>query len=70
MSERDRLAAAAAVAVLLASATLMPVFDSRDDDFSDEVHPKPRVTNQWAERLATTVTSSSSVSGTQAASAN
>jgi hypothetical protein len=23
-----------------------------DDDFSDEVHPKPRVTERWAERLA------------------
>jgi hypothetical protein len=23
-----------------------------DDDFSDEVHPKPRVTGAWAQRLA------------------
>jgi hypothetical protein len=23
-----------------------------DDDFSDEVHPKPRVTQRWAEALA------------------
>jgi hypothetical protein len=26
-----------------------------DDDFNDEVHPKPRVTSLWAQRLATAV---------------
>jgi hypothetical protein len=26
-----------------------------DDDFSDEVHPKPRVTEGWAKRLATSL---------------
>lgn len=30
-----------------------------DDDFSDEVHPKPRVTERWAARLATVLNSSS-----------
>jgi hypothetical protein len=26
--------------------------EDEDDDFSDEVHPKPRVSPRWAERLA------------------
>ena len=33
--------------------TLLAMRDAAsDDDFSDEVHPKPRVTERWAERLA------------------
>ena len=31
-----------------------------DDDFSDEVHPKPRVTGRWAARLAAVLNPSSS----------
>ena len=29
--------------------------DNRDDDFGDEVHPKPRVAPLWAARLAKTL---------------
>jgi hypothetical protein len=40
-----------------------------DDDFSDEVHPKPRVTERWAERLATVLNDAASASRAQSASA-
>lgn len=37
--------------------TLVRMHDAAgDDDFSDEVHPKPRVSPQWAARLATAIT--------------
>ena len=42
----DRLAALPGVRVLRLAD------DDSDDDFSDEVHPKPRVTSRWAARLA------------------
>lgn len=41
--------------------------DGDDADFSDEVHPKPRVTERWAQRLATAVNGGAAL--TQAASA-
>jgi hypothetical protein len=49
---------------------VVPAFGTEDDDFSDEVHPKPRVTNLWAQRLATAVAADVLSPGTQAASAN
>ncbi|KQV95867.1 hypothetical protein [Rhizobacter sp. Root1221] len=49
---------------------VVPAFGTEDDDFSDEVHPKPRVTNLWAQRLATAVAADVLPPGTQAASAN
>jgi len=50
--------------------TVVPAFDSTDDDFSDEVHPKPRVTNLWAQRLASAVTAGPVLPATQSASMN
>ena len=32
-----------------------------DDDFSDEVHPKPRVTPRWALRLASALRAAGAV---------
>ena len=40
-----------------------------DDDFSDEVHPKPRVTERWAGRLAAVLNNSTGARPTQSASA-
>jgi hypothetical protein len=40
-----------------------------DDDFSDEVHPKPRVTGRWADRLATVLNDSAGARHAQSASA-
>jgi len=40
-----------------------------DDDFSDEVHPKPRVTGRWAERLAAALNASAGARRAQSASA-
>ena len=48
--------------------TVVPAFDSDDDDFSDEVHPKPRVTNLWAQRLASAVTAGPMPAAAQSAS--
>lgn len=48
--------------------TVVPAFDSSDDDFSDEVHPKPRVTNLWAQRLASAVTAGPMPPAAQSAS--
>jgi hypothetical protein len=48
--------------------TVVPAFDSADDDFSDEVHPKPRVTNLWAQRLASAVTAGPVPAAAQSAS--
>ena len=36
--------------------SVVAAIDSAETDFSDEVHPKPRVTERWAQRLATAVT--------------
>lgn len=36
--------------------SVVPAFDGVDLDFSDEVHPKPRVTAQWARQLAVSMT--------------
>ena len=36
--------------------SVVAAIDGPEADFSDEVHPKPRVTERWAQRLATTVT--------------
>lgn len=49
--------------------SVMPAFVGADLDFSDEVHPKPRVTPQWAQQLATTMTAPAPLALTQAASA-
>jgi len=38
---------------------------SDSDDFSDEVHPKPRVTPRWAQRLADELSASRSAKDTQ-----
>ncbi len=40
-----------------------------DDDFSDEVHPKPRVTVQWAQRLAASLNPGATLARAQAAPA-
>lgn len=49
---------------------LLPMSDADDDaDFSDEVHPKPRVTAAWAQRLAATLNASAGLARVQAASA-
>lgn len=40
-----------------------------DEDFSDEVHPKPRVTASWAQRLAAVIKTSESLPPSQSASA-
>lgn len=40
-----------------------------DDDFSDEVHPKPRVTEHWAERLAAALNDAANAGRAQSASA-
>ncbi|MEP7295460.1 MAG: hypothetical protein ABI702_04670 [Burkholderiales bacterium] len=40
-----------------------------DNDFSDEVHPKPRVTERWAERLAAALNETASTGPAQSASA-
>jgi hypothetical protein len=40
-----------------------------DDDFSDEVHPKPRVTGSWADRLAIVLNESAGARRAQSASA-
>jgi len=50
--------------------TVVPAFDSTDDDFSDEVHPKPRVTNLWAQRLASAVAAGPVPPAAQSASMN
>lgn len=40
-----------------------------NDDFSDDVHPKPRVTRRWAQRLAVVLNASSDLTRRQTASA-
>jgi hypothetical protein len=40
-----------------------------DDDFSDEVHPKPRITERWAGRLAAVLNDTASALPAQSASA-
>jgi hypothetical protein len=40
-----------------------------DDDFVDDVHPKPRVAERWARRLAAVLNASADLTLTQAASA-
>jgi hypothetical protein len=42
---------------------------SANDDFSDEVHPKPRVTERWAKRLAVALNASAGLMRAQTASA-
>ena len=42
---------------------------SANDDFSDEVHPKPRVTERWAKRLAVALNASAGSMRAQTASA-
>ena len=49
--------------------SVVPAFEGSDLDFSDEVHPKPRVTAQWARRLATAMTTPPPAALTQSASA-
>jgi hypothetical protein len=49
---------------------LLPMSDADDEaEFSDEVHPKPRVTQRWAQRLAAALQASAGWAGVQAASA-
>ena len=53
-----------------AGVTVLAMNDAdADDDFSDEVHPKPRVTPQWAKRLATALRADIGLVPAQAASA-
>jgi len=35
-----------------AGVTVLSMAEANDEDFSDEVHPKPRVTGHWADQLA------------------
>lgn len=50
---RERLQRALPALVTLPGVTLLAMADhSNDDDFSDEVHPKPRVSPRWSQRLA------------------
>jgi hypothetical protein len=49
---------------------LLQMSDADDDaDFSDEVHPKPRVTERWAQRLAVALKAGEGPTGLQAAGA-
>jgi hypothetical protein len=49
---------------------LLQMTDADDEsEFSDEVHPKPRVTKRWAQRLAVALQASAGLAGVQAASA-
>lgn len=55
---RDRLAAALPGLTALPGVSFLPLAaDARDSDFSDEVHPKPRVSPDWAARLGEAVRS-------------
>lgn len=49
--------------------TLVAAADVDDNDFSDEVHPKPRVTERWAQHLATAMATPVATTVTQASSA-
>ena len=50
---RERLQRALPALTALPGVTLLSLAgESNDEDFSDEVHPKPRVSPRWAERLA------------------
>jgi hypothetical protein len=51
-----------------AGVAVLTMDDARaDDDFIDDVHPKPRVTGRWAQRLAAVLHGSSALALTQAA---
>lgn len=53
-----------------AGVTVLEMDDAgANDDFSDDVHPKPRVTGRWAQRLAVALNASAGFARTQTASA-
>lgn len=50
---RERLSHTLPTLMALPGVTLLAMAgDSADDEFSDEVHPKPRISPRWAQRLA------------------